>query len=113
MAMPSTGHESPANGAGAAALLAAGIGTFLMGILTAWAEASATIKGLLVWYGPAGPLTGKTGVPVLAWLLIWAILHAAWRGKEVNFRSIYCGALTLILLGFLFLFPPVFEAFGR
>ncbi len=101
------------NGAGAAAILAAGFGTFVTGLMTTLAQASGVIKGLLLWSAPVGPLSGKTGVGVIAWLALWAILHITWKDREVAFVSVYRWSLGLVFLGFALMFPPVFEAFGH
>lgn len=99
------------NGAAAAAVLAAGIGSFVLGLFTTLAAASEGIKELLNWYGPAGPLSGKSSLAVIAWLVAWGILHVRWKDREVNFDRIFVITLVLIGLGLLLTFPPVFEAF--
>ncbi len=100
-------------GPGAAAVLAAGTGTFTIGLMASLAGASAGLNNALNWYGPTGPLSGKTGVGVVAWLLAWIILHAAWKSKNVNFGRAFNWALALVILGFLLTFPPVFGLFAR
>jgi hypothetical protein len=100
------------DGVAAAAVLASSIGVFIIGSLTTLAEISGSLKAALAWSGAVGPLMGKTGVGVIVWLIVWPILHAVWRGKEVNFSAIYAVSLILIALGWLLTFPPVFEAFS-
>lgn len=100
------------DGVAAAAVLASAIGVFTTGSLTTLAEISESLKTSLAWSGAVGPLIGKTGVGVIVWLILWPILHAVWRGKEVNFSAIYIVSLILIALGWIFAFPPVFEAFS-
>ena len=99
-------------GTAAAALLAAGVGVFVTGLMTTLAEVSPGLRSLLVWWRPAGPLTGKTGVGVTLWLVAWVILHAAYKNREVDFGRAMRWAWILILLGFLGTFPPFFEAFA-
>jgi hypothetical protein len=101
---------SKPTGPAAAALVAAGVGTFVIGLMTSLAAASAGLRNALAWYGPAGPLSGKTGVGLIAWLLAWIILHSAWRGREANLGRAFMWAIVLIAAGFLLTFPPVFEA---
>ena len=101
-----------ATGAGAAAVLAAGIGTFTIGLMTSLASASAGINTALAWKDAVGPLSGKTGVGVLTWLVAWVILHSAWKNRNINVGRTFTWALALIALGFLLTFPPVFEAFA-
>ena len=99
------------NGPVAAALLAGGIGAAVTGLMTALAEASAAIRTSLNWYNPAGPLSGKTGVGVIAFFLAWLLLHMAMRGKEVNFSRAATWAFILLAIGLILTFPPVFELF--
>lgn len=58
-----------------------------------------------------GPLSGKVTVAVIAYIVSWAILAYLWRGKEVTFGRIFTISLVLVVLGFLFTFPPLFLAF--
>jgi hypothetical protein len=106
-------QSSKPTGPGAAAVVAAGIGTFTIGLMTSLAEASASMSNALNWYKPSGPLSGKIGVAVVAWLLAWVILHAAWKNRNANFGHAFSWGLALILLGFLFTFPPIFGLFAR
>ncbi|MDR3734844.1 MAG: hypothetical protein P4L10_04820, partial [Acidobacteriaceae bacterium] len=48
------------NGPGAAAILAAGIGSFAVAVLTVAADKSALVKNLLAIYKPTGALSGVT-----------------------------------------------------
>ena len=75
------------NGVAAAAILAAAIGVFITGSMTTLAEISRPLRAALTWSGAVGPLIGKTGVGVIVWLIAWAILHAVWREKDVNFSG--------------------------
>ncbi|HXH12169.1 MAG TPA: hypothetical protein VNP04_20685 [Alphaproteobacteria bacterium] len=101
------------NGAAAAAILAAGIGSFILGLLTTLAAASEAIGKVLAFYSPVGPLSGKTSVAVVIWLAVWGLLHRTWKNRQVNFGPVFIGTLILIALAFLGTFPPVFEAFGE
>ena len=100
------------DGVAGAAVLASAIGVFITGSLTTLAEISGSLKTALAWSGAVGPLTGKSGVGVIVWLVVWPILHAVWRDKEVNFDALYIVSLVLIALGWLLTFPPVFEGFS-
>jgi hypothetical protein len=107
-------QEVPAKvaiGVAAAAFLSGGIGTLVIGLLTTGAVLSEGLKNALNWWDPAGPLSGKTGVGVLAWLISWVLLHTLWKDKDMDFNKIFVITLVLIGLGFVFTFPPVFEAF--
>ncbi len=101
------------NGAAAAAVLASGIGSFALGFFTTLAEAAASVKNALNFYNPAGPLSGKTTVAVVVWLVAWAVLHGRWKDKEVDFSKTFVATLALIALGVLGTFPPFYEAFAK
>jgi len=76
-------QERLPNGAAAAAVLSAGVGSAVIGLLTTGAAISAGLKSALTWWSPAGPLTGKTGVGVIAWLVSWIVLHTLWKDEDV------------------------------
>ncbi len=105
-------HETESSGVAAAAFVAAGIGCAALGLLTTLAEVSEGVKNLLNWWGPAGPLTGKTGLALILWLVAWLVLHRLWKTKDVNFRKAFLVTLVLIALGVLGTFPTFFELFA-
>ncbi len=104
--------EERPSGPAAAAILAAAVGVFVIGLLTTLNEAVDGLSRYLNWWSPAGPLTGKTGVGVIVWLLTWAALGARYRGASVDMGRIARWSWLLILLGLLLTFPPVFERFA-
>ena len=97
------------NGPALAAIVAASLGVVVLGLCTLLAEVSTATNDALNWWPPGGPLIGKTGTAVIAWLVTWAALHLAWRRREVSFRLCWAVALGLILTGFLLTFPPIFQ----
>jgi hypothetical protein len=99
------------DGAISAAFIASGIGCFVIGLMTTGAVISGTLKSLLEWSKPVGPLSGKTGVGIIVWLASWGILHVLWKERESNLRTTMIISLILVGLGVLLTFPPVFEAF--
>ncbi|MBI4546121.1 MAG: hypothetical protein HY703_13055 [Gemmatimonadetes bacterium] len=103
--------KTKTSGPAAAAILSAGLGSLVLGIAVLLAVVSTDIKDFLNWWNPAGPLSGKSGVAVIAWLASWAALHFIWRNREVAIKPIAIAAVILIALGFLGTFPPFFEAF--
>jgi hypothetical protein len=103
--------ETKKNGLAAAALLAGGIGAFGIGLMTVLAEASPAIKEALTFVKPVGPLSGKTTVGVIIWLIAWAILGYLWKDKEVALNKVVIAAFIFLALGFLFTFPPFFLLF--
>ena len=100
------------NGPAAAAILAAGIGSLALGLCTTLAQAIVPVKNLLIFYSPAGPLSGKTTATVVVWLVAWAVLHSLWKHQQVNFPRVFVVTLMMIALGLLGTFPVFFEQFG-
>jgi len=98
-----------ATGVAGAAMLAGGIGALFIGIMTTAAEVSDALANSLKWVGPVGPLSGKTGVAVIVWLLSWVGLNAALKHKDVDLGKVFVATLILIVVGILLTFPPVFE----
>jgi hypothetical protein len=105
-------HDAPkTNGAAAAALLAAGIGSFILGLLTVLKENIKAVGNALNFYNPVGSLSGATTVAVVLWICIWIILHLLLRGKEFKFGGVTLIALILIGLSLVATFPPFFDMF--
>jgi hypothetical protein len=100
-------------GPAAAAMISGGIGAFVIGLLTTGAVISEVLRNALNWWNPAGPLTGKTGVGVIAWLICWALLNTVWKGKDYDLRKSFIITLVFLALGLILTFPPVFEAFEK
>ena len=98
-------------GAAAAAFISGGIGALMLGLMTTGAVISEGLQNFLNWWNPAGPLSGKTGMAILAWLISWFILNNLWQDKDSNLAKAFTTTMVLIALGFILTFPPVFEAF--
>jgi hypothetical protein len=99
------------NGAGAAAVLAAGIGAFLLAVFAILADQSTAIKSLMIFSKPTGPLSGVTTCAIVLWLAAWAILHARWRSRSVALARVNAAAIALLILGLLLTFPPIADLF--
>ena len=97
------------NGPSAAAILAAGIGLAVTGIVSALAEAIAAWSAVLVWSKPVGALSGKTILGIAAWLVSWLIFGLLWKDREVSLRPVLILSVVLLAAGLLLTFPPVFE----
>ena len=110
--------QTKPNGPVAAAFLAAGIGSFVMGLMVVLNEMSKDINSFLKFdanFGlgsGVGPLSGKAIVAILSFVVSWVVLHLVFRGKEVKFGTFLATALVLVAGGFLLTFPPVFEIFA-
>ena len=100
------------DGPPAASLIAAGLGAVTLGLFVTLAEASTGIKDFLQWNDRVGPLSGKTVLAAIAYFGSFLILGFLWRGKTFALRSILIASGVLVLLGLLFTFPPIFQAFA-
>jgi hypothetical protein len=118
--------DTKPNGPVVAAFVAAGVASVVIGIGVVLNEASAAIKSAMgidfnallqfdknFGFGSGvGPLSGKVGLAVIAFVVSWILLHLWLRGKEVNFRTGFIVALVLVGLGFALTFPPIFKLFA-
>jgi hypothetical protein len=95
------------SGPGAAAVLAAGIGSCAMGIISLAADKARPLAHLLNVYRPSGPLSGVSTLAILVWLAAWAILHYLWRGRNLDLRRIVAISVALLAAGILLTFPPL------
>jgi hypothetical protein len=103
------------DGPAAAAMIAAGLGVFALGLLTTLAAAYEEVGEFLAEFDfvdGVGPLAGKTILAVIVWAVAWLILGVAWRGKDSNLRRMFALGLFLGILGAIGTFPPFFEAFA-
>lgn len=96
----------------AAVFLAAGIGSVVLGILTTLAEANEDIKSWLEWSKSVGPLTGKTVLAAVAFLVAWPILHVSMRDRDLQPRRVFVWVWILVAIGLLLTFPTFFQAFA-
>ena len=115
--MTSQTQDKP-NGPAAAAVLAAGIGAFVLGLMVTLAEMSADFASFLDFsknYGigsGVGPLSGKVIIATAAFVLSWIGFGYAWWRRDVNFRTVFVVAMILLGLGFALTFPPIFDLFA-
>jgi hypothetical protein len=93
-----------------AAFIAGGIGSLVLGLAVIGAETNASIKTFFTWNSGVGPLSGKTGVSIIAFIVSWVILHYVMRNRAVNLTTSFIICLVLTALGLLLTFPPVFFA---
>lgn len=99
------------NGPGAAAILAAGIGSLTLAVLAVAADKSSAVKSMLVFYKPTGALSGVTTVALVIWLVAWGGLEIRWRTRTVALGLVCWVALGLLVLSILLTFPPIADLF--
>jgi hypothetical protein len=96
----------------AAAVLAVGIGAFVLGLFTTLSEASTDVHDFLEFSTDVGPLSGKTILAVVAYFGSWAVLHVLLRRRNPALRPILIITAVLIALAVLGTFPTFFQAFA-
>ena len=99
------------NGPGAAAVLAAGIGCFALGVVSILADKVAAVARVLNLYRPTGPLSGVSTLAIVVWLVSWAVLHYYWQRRNVDLGRTIGIALLLLAGGLLLTFPPIGDLF--
>ena len=101
------------NGPVSAALLAGGIGSAAMGLITFIFELDdkSAFASSLKWNSGVGALSGKSGLAIIIFFVSWAILHYLWKDKETDFARISSIAIALLFVGFIGTFPPFWHLF--
>ena len=107
----SLARPSKPNGVAAAAVLAAAIGAFVLGLMIVTTEALPAWKSAVTFQPQVGPLSGKTDLMVGAYVGALGVLVALWRGKNVDFPRVWTASLVLLVLGLLGSFPLLYESF--
>ena len=105
--LETTADALRANGAAMAAILAAGIGAFAMGLFVLANEAG--IFSAPALYPPAGGLSGRSTMGVVVWLVAWGVLHARWRGRAIASGPVFGATLLLVAAAIVAMFPPLWE----
>ncbi len=103
--------EKP-NGPAAAALLAAAFGSLFLGLMTTLNEASTSLHDWLIFQNRVGPLSGKTTVAGVAWVIAWVVLAPVLWKRNVPWAPVIIFAVALTAFGFLGTFPKFFEQFA-
>lgn len=107
--------EDRPDGPGAAMMISAGLGIFVLGFLTVLAEASAGAKTWLQkweWGQGVGALAGKTTLASLAYVVALILLWVIWRAKDVNLKMAFYVGLALGILGAIGTYPTFFQKFA-
>ncbi len=99
-------NSSLPNGPGAAAILSAGLGCFLLSVFAVLADASKPVAKFFTFYVPTGPLSGVTTTAIFLWLVLWLVLARMWRHRSVALAKINVAGFVFLLLGILLTFPP-------
>ncbi|KVN12849.1 MULTISPECIES: hypothetical protein [unclassified Burkholderia] len=97
------------NGPAAAAILAAGIGCFAVGLFALAGDAFRPVAHFFTFYKPTGPLSGVTTSAIVVWLLSWVALSRLWSAKSVALGRVTAVAFVLLTFGILLTFPPFMD----
>lgn len=103
------------DGPGAAMMISAGIGIFVLGLLTVLAEKSTGVNTWLVkwqWGVGVGALAGKTTVASIVYVVSLVVLWVVWRAKDVNLKTAFYTGLALGLVGAIATYPTFFQKFA-
>ena len=101
--------ETLPNGPGAAAILAAGIGSAAFGLFALAGDAFPAINNLFTFYTPSGALSGVSTVAVIVWLVAWYFLARRWATATVAMARVNVAAFVLLAVGVLLTFPPFMD----
>jgi len=104
-------QEPLPDGPGAAAIFSAALFVFVLGLLTFLAAAAEGVSDWLNFQDRVGPLSGKTTMAGVVWIVSWPLLHLAWRKREIPLTPVVVLSAALILAGALLMFPPIFQRF--
>lgn len=99
-------------GPAAAVILAAGLASFTLGLLSVSTAVSASVSDALTLSNRVGDLSGVTTAATLVFFVVWAVLARAWRRADPPLVGVTVAAGALIALGLLGTFPPFFNLFG-
>ena len=100
-------QEAMPNGPGAAAVLAAGVGSLALGVFAFAGDAWPAIGNAFNIWNPSGPLSGVTTATIAVWLLTWYLLGRRWATRSVDLHWVAVAALAMLAGGLLLTFPPL------
>jgi len=98
--------DTISNGPGAAAILSAGLGCFLVGFFSLFAAVYPPASKFFTFYPSVGDISGITASAVVIWLVAWHILFKVWHNKTVQMGWVNLLAFIMLILGLLLTFPP-------
>jgi hypothetical protein len=109
LAEQSGNAETITNGPAAAAILAAGIGCFAIGLFALAGDASPAVASFFTFYKPTGALSGVTTSAIVVWLLSWFALSRQWGTKSVALGWVILVSSVLLALSLMLTFPPFMD----
>jgi hypothetical protein len=107
---PVLAEEERPSGPAAAVVLAAGLASFALGVLTVLTATSGAVSDALTLSERVGDLSGVTTGAALVFFAAWIALALAWRRANPSLVRVAAVAGVLIVLGLLGTFPPFYNA---
>jgi hypothetical protein len=108
-ARPAETDPREPNGGIAAALLSAGVACALFGLIVVLTEANTAVADFATFFKPTGDLSGKTTLTVIAWIVLWPVLHWRLRHKDVDLKKAVRATWVFVAIGLLGTFPPFYQ----
>ena len=109
---PADAPTARPSGPAAAVVLAAGLASFTLGLLSVLTAASASVSDALTLSDRVGDLSGLTTAATIVFFAAWALLTVLWGHANPPLGRVAAMAAVLIGLGLLGTFPPFFNLFG-
>ena len=100
------------NGPALASALAGAFGTLVLGILTTWAEASASFGETLKFQNRVGALSGKVTIAGIAFVIAWTLLAPVLWKRNLPWAPVLLLAAAMIIGGYVGTFPKFFTLFA-
>lgn len=100
------------SGPAAAVVLAAGLASFVLGLLSVLTAASTSVSAALTLSDRVGAVSGLTTATAVVFFAAWGLLTIAWRQADPPLVRVAAATGFLIALGLLGTFPPFFNAVG-
>jgi hypothetical protein len=110
--MASAEMDHRPSGPAVAIILATGIASLCLGLLTTLAEANKGIADTLTFDASVGPLMGKTVVTIITFFFFWPLLTILFWRRNPPLRTAALATGFLIACGFLLTFPKFFDLFA-
>lgn len=107
---PAPAELARPSGPAAAVVLAAGLGSFTLGLLSVLTAVSPSVSSALTLSDRVGDLSGVTTASVVVYAATWGLLAVWWRRADPPLMRVAGAAAVLIALGLLGTFPPFFNA---